>query len=280
MANYTILLVDDDKETVDLYAESLEAAGYDVLRCAGERPAKALIHNKPASFDLAIIDVRLRPPRDDTSGFEVAKAIKRDIPVVIFSENLNLERALRAGSLSKEGAIRDAHVIRKSDGPEALIDLIRKILPHRVFIAHGHDTNFRHDVFLTLTNLGVSPTVLMETATEGDTIAESIERHSNVSFAVILVTADDLGKAKNDKALQPRARQNVMVEWGYFIGKLGRQRVIALNKSDPKKPIELLPTDYYGLRFIPVDNDGKWRRSLAKELANAGIPVHLERLPP
>jgi CheY-like chemotaxis protein len=277
MANYTILLVDDDQDIIDQYSEELKLAGYDVLPCKNERDAKSLIHEKPSSFDLAVIDIRLRADVDnDESGFEVAKAIKRDVPLIIFSEYLDSDRIMRAVNLTGEGAKRDARPFRKSDGAEKLVELIRKVLPHRVFLVHGHDTSFRHDVFVTLTLLGVNPVVLMDTATEGDTIAEAIERHSKVSFAVILLTPDDVGKAKSAKTPRMRARQNVMVEWAYFIGKLGRERVIALNMDDTK--IEL-PTDYYGLRYIPVDDDGKWRHALAKDLANAGIPVYPDRLP-
>jgi predicted nucleotide-binding protein len=278
MANYTILLVDDDEPTVANYSGALELAGYDVLSCKSEGEAKALIRDTPSSFDLAVIDIKLRDVPNDSSGFEVAKAIKRDIPLIIFSENLDRESILRALDLTEEGAKREARPLPKSYGTDKLVELIRKILPQRVFVAHGHDKSLRDDVFITLTNLGLNPTLLSETPREGKTVAEAIEKHSNVSFAVILVTPDDLGKAKIDRILRPRARQNVVLEWGYFVGRLGRERVIALYKTDLKNELDL-PTNYYGLRYIIIDDDGKWRHSLSKEIANAGIPVNANRLP-
>lgn len=278
MANYRILLVDDNQETIEIYGGALQEAGYEVLSCTTDREAKQLIHDNEA-FDLAVIDISLvQPPATDTSGFDVAKAIRRDVPVIIFSEHMDMDGAIRALNLKNEGAKRDALVIRKSDGPQKLVDLIRRTLPHRVFVAHGHDKRLRDDVVLTLTNLGLRPTVLGDTPGEGDTFAEAIERHSNVSFAVILLTPDDLGEAKVKKPLRPRARQNVILEWGYFVGRIGRQNVTALFKSDGKAELEL-PSNYNGLRYIVVDEDGKWRQTLAKELSNAGIPVDPDKLP-
>lgn len=278
MANYRILLVDDDPETVEIYGEALEAAGYEVLSSMSDTGAKALIHNNEP-FDLAVVDITLRKgvPNDD-SGYEVAKAIRHDVPVIIFSDHHDTDSMIRALNLKKEGAKCDALVIRKSDGPDALVELIRKTLPHRVFVAHGHDKQLRDDVVLTLTNLGIHPMVLGDTPGEGDTFAEAIEKHSNVSFAVILLTPDDLGEAKTKKPPRPRARQNVILEWGYFVGRLRRDKVTALFKSDPQSELEL-PSNYNGLRYISIDEDGKWRRILAKELLNAGIPVNPDKLP-
>jgi predicted nucleotide-binding protein len=278
MANYRILLVDDDPETCEIYGGALQEAGYEVLPYNTGREAKQLIHdNEP--FDLAVIDISLAPPpATDSSGFDVAKAIRRDVPVIIFSEHLDMDSAIRALNLKNEGAKRDALVIRKSDGPQKLVDLIRRTLPHRVFVAHGHDKPLRDDVVLTLTNLGLRPTVLGDTPGEGDTFAEAIEKHSNVSFAVILLTPDDWGEAKVKKPRRPRARQNVILEWGYFVGRIGRQNVTALLKSDGTTDLEL-PSNYNGLRYIVVDEDGKWRKTLARELSNASIPVDPDKLP-
>ena len=275
MAHYRILFVDDDPEIVEVYRDALEAEGYEVLACGNDTEARTVIRKE--SFDLAVIDLQLSPSRDNTSGFDVAKLIPRDIPVIIFSQHLTEDAIYRAMNLKNEDAKRDAHVIRKSEGPDALVERIRKVLPHRVFVAHGHDLDFKDYVVLLLDKLGIRPIVLGDTEGGGDTFAEAIEKHSNVSCAVILLTPDDLGEAKAEKKkLQPRARQNVILEWGYFVGVLHRDKVIALVKNE--KEIEL-PSNYAGLRYIPVEADGKWRKQLGKDLVKAGVPVDLERLP-
>jgi predicted nucleotide-binding protein len=89
-----------------------------------------------------------------------------------------------------------------------------------------------------------------------------------------LLTADDVGgsKASPPDKLQSRARQNVILELGFFVGKLGRKRVCALYKG----PLEL-PSDYLGVVYLALDDGGGWRLQLAKELREAGFNVDMNR---
>jgi predicted nucleotide-binding protein len=93
-----------------------------------------------------------------------------------------------------------------------------------------------------------------------------------VGFAVILLTADDRGGVKGAEyeKQQPRARQNVIFEFGYFIGKLGRNRVCALYA----KGVEI-PSDYSGVIYLELDDRGAWRLELAKELKAAQLPIDM-----
>jgi predicted nucleotide-binding protein len=141
----------------------------------------------------------------------------------------------------------------------------------KVFIVHGHDVAAKESVARFLSNLRLTPVILHEQPNEGKTIIEKFERHAaDVAFAVILLTADDIGgpHAAPDHQ-QPRARQNVIFELGYFVGKLSRAKVAALHTE-----VEL-PTDILGVVYIPIDAAGAWRFSLAKELRQAGLPVDL-----
>ncbi len=107
----------------------------------------------------------------------------------------------------------------------------------------------------------------------GKTIIEKFEHYSNVSFAIVLLTPDDIGAAKDDQSnKKQRARQNVILELGYFLGKLGRDRVCALYKSDVE-----IPSDYKGVLFIPMDDKGAWKMLLAKEIKQAKIDVDLNK---
>lgn len=89
------------------------------------------------------------------------------------------------------------------------------------------------------------------------------------------MTGDDVGSKKTGGAseLQARARQNLVLELGYFSGKIGRQRVCVLYESGVESP-----SDYYGVVFIPIDDHGTWRYVLEKELKGAGFAVDLNRL--
>jgi predicted nucleotide-binding protein len=129
------------------------------------------------------------------------------------------------------------------------------------------------NVARTLEKLGLNPIILHEQANSGKTIIEKFEEHSNVGFAIVLLTDDDLGKAKKDENLNARARQNVILELGYFIGKLGRNRVCPLYT----KGVEL-PSDLYGLLYLEIDSSEYWKISLAKELKAAGYDIDVNKI--
>jgi len=147
--------------------------------------------------------------------------------------------------------------------------------PSTVFLVHGHNEAMREMSARLLEKLGLKVIILNEQTSGSDTIIEKLERYADVHFAVVLMTADDVGGRKNPaaQATQDRARQNVVLELGYFMGKIGRKRVCVLYE----KGVEL-PSDYYGVVYIEIDNGGAWRYSLAKELKSADLEVDLNKL--
>jgi predicted nucleotide-binding protein len=144
---------------------------------------------------------------------------------------------------------------------------------NNVFIVHGHNNEIKANVARTLEKLGLNPIILHEQANSGNTIIEKFEKHSDVGFAIILLTDDDLGKAKNEENLNPRSRQNVILEMGYFIGRHGRERVCPLYT----KGVEL-PSDLYGLLYTEIDNSEHWKIKIAKELKAAGYAIDLNKI--
>ena len=144
---------------------------------------------------------------------------------------------------------------------------------NEVFVIHGRDNETKETVARFLEHLSLKPIILHEQSNQGRTIIEKFEQHAHVGFAVALLTPDDVG-ALQEKALnlKPRARQNVIFEFGYFIGRLGRNRVCALTKGDVE-----IPSDYDGVIYIPLDDAGGWRIELVKELKSAGIDVDANR---
>lgn len=142
-----------------------------------------------------------------------------------------------------------------------------------VFLVHGHDEASKESVSRFIEKLGFKAIILHEQPNAGRTIIEKFEDYSNVGFAIVLLTPDDIGATRdNATKKKPRARQNVILELGYFIAKLGRERVCALYKEE----IEL-PSDIYGLLYVPLDMAGAWRLSLAKEMRHAGLPVDMNK---
>jgi predicted nucleotide-binding protein len=137
-----------------------------------------------------------------------------------------------------------------------------------IFIVHGHDQGPRESVARFVSGLGFEPIILHEQASQSATIIEKFEKHSiRAGYAIVLLTPDDLGGASKED-LQPRARQNVVLEFGYFLGSLGRARVCALVKDKVE-----LPSDMNGIVYVPLDDAGAWRQALARELQEAGYII-------
>ncbi|MDO8532664.1 MAG: nucleotide-binding protein [Dehalococcoidia bacterium] len=147
-----------------------------------------------------------------------------------------------------------------------------KPVGNSVFVVHGHDEVVKLKVVSFLKSIGLEPTILHEKPNQSRTIIEKFEDYSDVSYAVILLTPDDTGGSQG-KAHQPRARQNVIFEMGFFFGKLGRGRVCALRKGETEKP-----TDMDGILYIPFDDNDGWQMKLAKDLKAAKLPIDPSKL--
>jgi len=144
-----------------------------------------------------------------------------------------------------------------------------------VFIVHGHDLVIRTEVENLLRRFGLSPVVLDEQANRGRTVIEKFEGQSGCDFAIVLLTPDDCGGPANAEpsTYKPRARQNVFLELGFFIGKLGRNKVSALCKGNVE-----IPSDYSGVLWINYDVAGNWMYRLGRELREAGLPADANRI--
>lgn len=140
-------------------------------------------------------------------------------------------------------------------------------LERKVFVVHGHDGAAQQAVARYLEKIGFESIILHERANQGRTVIEKIEAEAGVGFAVVLLTPDDEGRALGGD-LQPRARQNVMLELGYFLGKLGRNRVCALKRGDLE-----IPSDFAGVVWELMDDGHGWKQSLGRELEAAGYAV-------
>ena len=144
---------------------------------------------------------------------------------------------------------------------------------NKVFVVHGHDKAARETVARFLEKLELKPVVLHEQPNKGRTIIEKFENHADVGFVVVLLTPDDVGaSAKNVDKLEPRARQNVILEMGFFIGKLGRERVFPFVKGAVETP-----SDYDGVVYTKLDDDGGWKTKLIEELKAVGFDVDANR---
>ena len=145
----------------------------------------------------------------------------------------------------------------------------------RVFVVHGHDGEMRESVARVLSKIGLEPVILHEQPDRGRTIIEKFYDYSDVGFAVVLLSPDDKGYVFTDdpSMAQPRARQNVILELGFFLGRLGRANVVALHKGNTE-----IPSDFSGVLFKPYIPDGDWPYKLTRELRESGYKVSADDL--
>lgn len=144
----------------------------------------------------------------------------------------------------------------------------------KIFLVHGHDRAAQQEAARFLEKLGLEPIILDEQPNAGLTIIEKFEKYAGqAGYAVILLTPDDLGGAKVAVDQRERARQNVIFELGFFVGKLGRGRTCLLHKGHLE-----IPSDLLGVVYTPLDEAQGWQSRLVKEMKEAGLDFDANKM--
>jgi predicted nucleotide-binding protein len=227
---------------------------------------------RAASLDNGPHQVRMgdafgRGPRIDYESVDAQKARKyladgkeQSIPL--------LKEAIR--TLEREIADQEA-----VQGPATSLAATRPVnsSSRKVFVVHGRDNEAKSEVARFLGRIGLEEIILHERPNGGRHLLTKFQEESEgASFAVILMTPDDEGGIAG-QPLQKRARQNVVFELGFFIGRLGPACVAALVKGELEKP-----SDFDGVAYIPLDETGAWKTLLARELHHARVPFDLSKV--
>lgn len=147
-----------------------------------------------------------------------------------------------------------------------------------IFIVHGHDNEMKESVARFIEKIGYTAVILHEQPNGGKTIIEKFECNAEITaFAIVILSPDDEGFSKQDGIdfKKNRARQNVVFEYGYFSGKLGRSNVVALYKESN---VFELPSDLQGITYTPFDSRGYWKTETANELIAAGFKVDKNKI--
>lgn len=200
-----------------------------------------------------------------------------------FAKENYLKTLSRLKSLINEGDVFDELLIsnvplqtlkpQKKGNDEVLSQSNKK-----VFIVHGHDHALKIELEVFLSHIGLKPIVLHREVDGGKTIIEKFEANSDVSYAFILLTPDEITYTLDQENIkdeerkkETRARPNAIFEFGYFVAKLGRQKVCVLHKGDV-----VIPSDLSGFIYKKVDqNIEEIGFSLIKELKAAGLKPEL-----
>jgi predicted nucleotide-binding protein len=144
----------------------------------------------------------------------------------------------------------------------------------KVFVVHGHDEAALQAAARFLEQLDLEAIILREQPDAGRTVIEKFEDcASEVGFAIVLLTPDDLAGPASGPAAGAQARQNVIFELGYFAGKLGRGRTCLLRKGDVD-----IPSDLYGVIYTDIDAADGWKIKLVRELKAAKLDFDANRM--
>ena len=258
-----ILLVDDDPYQLGLLTRYLGNAEFQIASANSVTKALSLVESN--EFDLAIMDVMM-PDEGIFAGMETHYGWETGIPLAQAIRQRQPRTKIIAYTASPSIEIQDwftrdetvAYLPKNESSRRRLLRTVNRLLglpkelPH-IFIVHGRDrmvTELKNYLQNTL-KLG-EPIVLAEKPSGGRTVIEKFEHYAaGTDVAFVLLTPDDQGGLAGTAEAQPRARQNVIFELGYFFGYLrrGSGRVILLHKG----PLEI-SSDLSGVCYIDVAN--------------------------
>ncbi|RVI63893.1 hypothetical protein CN187_23770 [Sinorhizobium meliloti] len=181
-------------------------------------------------------------------------------------------RLLRQAIRGLEERIEDA--VLHAEESAASLSPKNSTPTNKIFIVHGRDNEVKNEVARFLEKIGLHVIILHERPNLGRHLLTKFEQEAgDVGFAVVLITPDDEGGLAGDENRRPRARQNVIFELGFFIGKLGSSRVVPLVKGNVETP-----SDFDGVGYVPLDQSGAWKGVLARELKAAQVPFDAEKV--
>lgn len=182
-------------------------------------------------------------------------------------KEVDLFEVLREAGLIKRAAVAVKREIKKfvvEGGQPA----------KKVFLVHGRNDGAKHEIARYLERLGLDVVILHERANGGRTLISKFQEESaDINFAIVLMTPDDVGGVKGADEQRDRARQNVIFELGFFIGKLGAKNVCALMAGEIERP-----SDFEGVVYINYGPNTGWKLELARELREVGLPIDPEKI--
>lgn len=217
--------------------------------------------------------LKIEIKKSEQNSEEMAKIANSKVPpdlIIYYTPEKVIQEEIYTEDITKE-VLKESKI--KTNRNSNLEDFNEPINldKSKVFIVHGHDNLAKEEVARFVEKLGLEAIILHEQISSGKTIIEKIEEFSNVGFAIVLYTPCDVGyKKDNEKDLKLRARQNVVFEHGFLMGKIGRKNVCALVKDNIETP-----NDISGVVYIPMDYHKAWQLVIAKEMRNVGYIIDM-----
>lgn len=196
-------------------------------------------------------------------------------------QNGAIVNVFNKGTYNVQGKCRDeveAYIEENATDEQKATGYIKKT-SRKVFVVYGHDEDARNELELLLRRWDLEPVILDKMPSGGQTIIEKLETYSkDVRYGVILATPDDEGHRRGmpDEKMY-RCRQNVVLEMGMLLSKLGRDRIAILQKNPSETE---RPSDIQGLVYIPFEKKvDEVSQQLAREIeAKLNITIAASKL--
>lgn len=286
-----VLFVEDETYLRQAFVKLLQARGYDVICAEGPDAALRQMDGRE-HLDLLVTDIQmavepgtrlseLETGGGKTAGVALAKHLRHRfprVPLIFWTSAYDPQLRDTTRKLSS------ARLIPKRRDPAEVLDAISEKLDDikqgnrpRIFIVHGHDTELLQEVRSVITGrFGLpEPIVLREQGSFTKTLIEKIEQEAmNIDLVIVLLTPDDKVIAEAEGRIVNRARQNVIFEFGYFMGLIGRGQgnIIVMHKGNVE-----MPSDVHGLLTVDVSRglsaaEAELRRELSEWLSPVTAP--------
>ena len=270
-----ILLVEDDIYFAQICRSALEDAGFAVLHVKDASEGFNAFQQEPNSFAAVVVDMAMSPgPRfsrlEARSGFHAGLALSRSVLREKHDVHLIGLTAIPDNQIVRWFKDKRLPLLLKHETtPKQLLDQMTPAsssvprAPRNCFIVHGHDESAVKElkIFIDEKLNGYAPVVLAEARSSGLTVIEKFEEYSEAAFiAFVLMTPDDQVVDAKGRTITCRARQNVVFELGYFLGRMGRSngRVLILTKGEVE---------------IPSDIAGMVRIDISRGISNCGDEI-------
>lgn len=195
-----------------------------------------------------------------------ARLVFEDDPPELLDERITRIMSWTSDAVVRLESLLGQLEIIPEDSPSSQIPEQGTVQPKRansVFLVHGHNETMLAQVEAFLRKLKLQPVILKNEPNKGQTVIEKLESSSDVGYAIVFLTGDDEGREKGKTRWNKRARQNAILELGFFMGRLGREDVCAIYEDGVERP-----SDFEGVVYI---DSAKWELQLIKELHDAGL---------
>ena len=282
-----VLLFDDNPGWLERTKNDLKDMGIEVICVDSGLPEViSIIEANHDELAAVVIDLVMLIEKDpdlalaeggDVTGHAAARHLRERYPnlPLIGASDYPEDYPKARDWFRKRGKFkRPVGVFKKGREDSLLFDLLCELTgakrePKGVFLVHGHDHLTLNRVIKWVKRIdGLEPITIRDNASEGRTWIEQLEDLADQSFmAWVLLTPDDLvGSVGDASATEVRARQNVILELGYFLGKFGRKAGRVLLLVAPKVK---LPSDLEGIRHIRLGDDfDAFLRELRREIGH------------